>query len=79
MSSDPKLPLGSCFCRCPECGEYFASETSFDLHRTGSHQKRERACFAPIEVRDKHSRPMLRLNEKGYWVLTIRPKIEEAA
>lgn len=34
-SSDPRLPIGSNFCRCSECGEYFRSERAFERHRIG--------------------------------------------
>jgi hypothetical protein len=60
--SDPMLPVGKNFCKCGACGEYFGGVGGFDLHR------RDRACFAPSKVSDKKGRPLLRLNDRGYWV-----------
>jgi len=37
-SSDPKLKIGSNFCRCSECGEYFRSAKAFDKHRIGEYR-----------------------------------------
>lgn len=63
VGSDPKLPVGTNLCRCAGCGEYFGGERAFDLHRTGSHEKRERRCLSQSGMRDAG----LSLNAKGYW------------
>jgi hypothetical protein len=34
-ASDPRLPFGSSFCKCSECGEYFKSASAFERHRIG--------------------------------------------
>ena len=66
---DPKLPVGTNLCKCSGCNEYFGGVASFDLHRVvGSGAGRDRACLPPSEVADKHNRPVLRLNDRGYWV-----------
>ena len=62
MASDPKLPIGTNYCKCPACGEYFGGVRGFDLHR------RKDACIPPSRVSDRKNRPVLRLNERGYWV-----------
>jgi hypothetical protein len=36
-ASDPKLPIGSSFCKCAACGEYFKSERAFERHRRGEY------------------------------------------
>ena len=60
--SDPKLPVGTNFCKCSGCGEYFGGVSGFDMHRV------DRACLPPSEVASKEGEAMLRLNERGYWV-----------
>ena len=65
MPSDPKLPPGSNFCKCAPCGEYFTSPYTFDMHRAGS--PTARFCQKPGAMLDKHGKPRLRLNGKGYW------------
>lgn len=63
-ASDPKLPIGTNLCRCPSCREYFGGVGAFERHRTGSHEKRERACLGRSAMRDAG----LSLNSRGYWV-----------
>ena len=64
--ADPKLPPGTNYCRCSACGTYIGGLVTFDLHRVGPAD--DRSCLPPGEVRDKHGRPVLRLNARGYWV-----------
>ena len=64
--SDPKLPIGTNYCKCSACGEYFGGVTAFDLHRYGNYP--ERACLPPADVKDKHERPLLKVSKRGYWV-----------
>ena len=64
-ASDPRLPVGSNFCKCSGCGEYFGGVTTFDLHRRG---RENRACVPPSDVTDKEKRPLLHQNDRGYWV-----------
>ena len=66
QQADPKLPPGRNFCKCPACGIYFGGVQTFEAHRVGP--ARDRGCLPPGEVRDKHNRPLLKLNLKGYWV-----------
>ena len=68
--TDPKLPTGTNFCKCSACGEYFGGVRGFDLHRRGEYP--DRTCLAPSRVADKKNRPLLRLNERGYWVSSYR-------
>ncbi len=43
--SDPKLKIGSSFCRCSPCGEYFKSERAFARHRVGAFDRPgDRGC-----------------------------------
>lgn len=53
-ASDPKLPIGSNFCKCSGCKEYFTTPRSFDSHRKGGR------CIPPADAG-------LKLNAKGYW------------
>ena len=62
----PKLPAGTNRCQCAACGEYFGGVYAFDLHRVGPGH--DRACLPPAAMRDKHLRPLLRLNSRGYLV-----------
>ena len=65
-ASDPKLPIGSNFCKCGGCGAYFGGVTSFDLHR------KKGSCVPPSEVSDRQNERVLRLNDRGYWVRTFK-------
>ncbi len=64
--NDPKLKLGSRFCRCSACGRYFGGTAGFDMHRGGSWERR--FCLDPAAVVDKHNRRKLWPNDRGYWV-----------
>lgn len=64
---DPKLPVGTNYCKCSACGEYFGGVSGFDLHRRGTE---DRACLPPSQVANKEGKSLLRLNERGYWVGT---------
>ena len=68
--SDPKLPVGTNYCKCSACGHYFGGATAFDLHRRGEYP--DRACLAPSDVANKENKPLLRLNDRGYWVRTYK-------
>ena len=67
--SDPKLPIGTNYCKCTSCGHYFGGVAAFDLHRRGT---ADRACFDPAVIADKEGRLLLSLNAKGYWVRDTR-------
>lgn len=54
-ASDPKLPIGSNYCRCSGCGEYFTNIRPFEFHR------KRGQCVDPAT--DKR----LKLNDRGYW------------
>jgi len=63
--SDPKLPVGTKYCLCTRCGEYFTNETTFSMH-----QRVERgasSCVPPDTVVTKTGKPRLTLNARGYW------------
>ena len=68
-SADPKLPIGSNFCQCSGCGEYFNSELPFRLHRFGTHGK-SRRCLTAAEMLEKG----MAVSAKGYWVSKLREK-----
>jgi len=67
MSSDPKLPPNTNYCKCSGCGLYFGGASGFDMHRRGI---QERVCIDPSLIADKAGKPLLRLNDRGYWVGT---------
>ena len=77
--ADAKLPPGKNFCKCSGCGLYFGGVQTFEAHRVGP--ARDRSCSMPSEVRDKHGRPLLKLNRKGYWVRAYgkRPNLRVVA
>lgn len=62
-SHDPKLPIGTQYCQCSGCGEYFNSVYAFDLHRSGKDCER-RGCKTPEELLSKGWSK----NAKGYWI-----------
>jgi len=57
-----KLPVGTNFCRCSACGEYFTSVLPFDMHRTGKADNR--SCLNADQMVKKG----MDRNRKGYWV-----------
>jgi predicted anti-sigma-YlaC factor YlaD len=63
--SDPKLTIGSNYCKCPACGEYFTNVANFDMHRRGDATARE--CINPAELVTKTGKRRLTLNARGYW------------
>lgn len=62
---DRRLSAGTNFCKCSACGAYFGGVAAFDLHRRG---KADRSCLPPSVIADRHGRPLLKLNAKGFWV-----------
>lgn len=60
------LPLNTNYCKCSGCGEYFGGVKGFDMHRIGVYP--DRRCLYPGDVADKHGRPKLRLDDRGYWI-----------
>jgi hypothetical protein len=64
--TDPKLKLGTRFCKCSACGRYFGGTAGFDMHRQGSWERR--FCVDPAALLDKHGRRRLWLNERNLWV-----------
>ena len=67
---DPMLPFDTKYCKCPSCGAYFGGAKAFDMHRVrgrvGSGE--DRGCQPPSSVADKHGKPKLKMNNRGYWV-----------
>jgi hypothetical protein len=59
---DPKLPVGSAYCQCAVCLEYFNSDAAFTLHRKGDVD--ERYCLTDEAML---ARGMAQ-NDRGYWV-----------
>jgi hypothetical protein len=66
---DPMLPVYSDRCRCPTCGEYFASTAAFDRHRTGDFGS-ERRCRDEWEMIEAG---MTRASA-GHWI--TRPRLQ---
>ncbi len=66
-----KLPHGTNRCKCSGCGEYFGGVRAFELHRTGTYP--DRVCLPPSCASNGHKRPLLRLNDLGYWVHVDKP------
>ena len=64
--NDKMLPVGTNYCKCPSCGEYFSNEGTFDIHRSGV--GRDRSCTAPGSLFNKKGGHRLVLNKRGYWV-----------
>ena len=58
LTSDPMLPVGTRFCKCSGCEEYFNSPAAFDTHRQG--KGAVRSCEKPANCG-------LVVNKKGYW------------
>jgi hypothetical protein len=48
---------------CGGCHHVFSSVKAFDLHRTGSHELRQRRCLSKDEMRAKG----MRQNGQGIW------------
>lgn len=44
------IQIGSNFCKCPSCGEFFSGANGFDHHRAGDHAAGTRHCVNPAEV-----------------------------
>jgi hypothetical protein len=65
-SADPKLPIGSGYCRCPKCGEYFLSEAAFSAHRRGD--ENDRHCLAAEDMNDRGM--VLVARQNGYYRVT---------
>ena len=71
--NDPKLPLGTNYCLCAACGEYFTSESTFRLHRVDDENGISgRACRDPAKILDKTRQPRLRLTPSGHWASSRR-------
>ena len=65
---DPMLPVGTNYCKCPACGEYFTTVRGFDKHqRTGPDDRP--VCLEPAAVG-------LVLSKKGYWQRPGRRPLE---
>lgn len=63
---DPKLPVGTQYCQCPACREYFASDYAFSWHRRGDDDHRK--CLSPREMTAKG----MARNTTGYWVSRLQ-------
>lgn len=61
QGADPKLPIGTRYCQCPKCRDYFSSEASFTAHR------KEGICLGHTARRARG----MGTNSKGYWVTKL--------
>lgn len=52
--ADPRLPAGSRYCRCAECGCYFGGADGFGRHRARF------ACVSPADL-------AMVMDSRGYW------------
>lgn len=64
--TDSRLPPGSNFCRCPECGAQFLNVAAFDRHSVGP--PADRACMATPQLSDGR----FERGPRGYWRLPKR-------
>lgn len=62
---DAKLPVGSRFCICGACGEYFVGVSSFDQHRVGP--SGDRSCLPVPAMRERGLRTVVKANGV-YWI-----------
>jgi hypothetical protein len=60
------LPVGTNYCLCRGCGEFFGGVRAFDRHRQGPANARN--CADPASLTTKKGRPLLSRNQRGYWV-----------
>ena len=72
-----KLPIGTKYCLCPACGEYFTNVVNFDLHRVWTmppkgvtRRASDVRCVDPEALVDKNGNARLRRNAKGCWART---------
>ena len=77
MKYDPKLPVGTKYCLCSGCGEYFTNDFNFNMHRQDG--PTGRVCVHPSTLLTKTGIARLRLNAKGYWARPANnhPRIAE--
>jgi hypothetical protein len=61
-----RLPVGSKFCQCSECGRYFTAVSSFDRHQILA-EDGSVICRDPESVVSKKGVRKLFLNTEGYW------------
>ena len=66
---DPKLRMGTNYCKCAACGEYFTCDKNFQLHRLG--RGKERICRNPSTIHDKNGIARLRRTGEGLWASTM--------
>ena len=62
---DAKLPVGSRFCKCGACGEYFVGVSSFDQHRVGP--SGDRSCLPDPAMRERGLRAVVKA-KGAYWI-----------
>ena len=67
------LSVGTNYCKCCACGEYFNSEHAFDVHRTGNHGNRR--CFTTSEMIERG----MGKSGRDYWVSAMRKFTDEKA
>lgn len=73
---DERLRPGTNHCKCAACGNYFTSDSSFQVHRVWADNARTaRECRKPGAILDKDRKPRLRLNDRGLWA-SARRRIE---
>lgn len=65
--TDPKLPLGTNYCKCSACQLHFGGESAFNTHRVGPMESRR--CMTTAEMREAG----LALSARGYWGRPIAP------
>jgi hypothetical protein len=60
----PQLRPGSNQCECGECGQFFNTVNTFDMHRTGDYSDGTRRCLTGDEMRARG----WRVNPHGFWI-----------
>lgn len=65
--TDPRLPVGSGFCLCSSCGEYFVNDRAFERHRIAVPGIRSFAACIPVEALIRKGFQKLELKNNWYW------------
>ena len=61
---DPRLPIGTNYCKCSSCGEYFTGEKAFTRHRVRKDQ--QVSCLPPVDMSERGFYPVSR-GAFTYW------------
>lgn len=65
-ASDPRLPIGTNYCKCSACGEVFGGSSGFEFHRVGEFEG-DRRCRTKKELR----KAGYAADDMGRWRLAV--------